>query len=105
MRRAVAVALAILGLGAAVYLEGVHLATHGSKTGIADGATACLRSHGWSLGRASSAYFLATRGPYSLTYHAGIRAFRWRPGWTHAELTAKAAQTAFACFPTFRIRL
>jgi hypothetical protein len=76
MRRTVAIALAVVALGAAVYFGGVRLATHGLGAGVAATATACLRTHGWNVERVSTGYFAARRGPYRLTWDLGNRANR-----------------------------
>jgi hypothetical protein len=72
---------------------------HGSSVGVTATATMCLRAHGWSIGDVSTGHLVASRGPYRLTWDSGKTAFRWRPGWTHTALIAKAAQTGFACLP------
>jgi hypothetical protein len=113
MRRTAVVVAAML-LGTVILLGVLRLSAHGSGavTGITATATACLRTHGWSLEHVSTGRFVADRGPYKMivtsrpgTYDLGERAFHWRPGWKHPRLIAKASHTAFACFPMFSVRL
>lgn len=105
MKRAVAVSLTVVALGAAVYFGSLHhRATHGSHAGLASTAQACLRNHGWNVVEGAAGHFVAIQGPYKLISNSGETVFRWRPGWTHSELIAKSAQTGFACFRSFSMR-